>query len=81
MNLDAELIDELALLIRFRAGGRSVMDLHESPDPAVAAAAKRMFQKGLLGDAEDVELTDTGREAMDHLSALLNLLSPPLEPI
>jgi len=43
MHLDPELIDELALLRRFSMGGPVAMDLHDNPDPAVTAAAGRMF--------------------------------------
>ena len=57
------------------------MDLQDNPDPAVTAAAGRMFAKGLITAADGGQLTDSGRQAIEHMERLLNLLDPPLEPI
>ncbi len=81
MQIDSELIDELALLRRFSMGGPVAMDVHDNPDPAVVAAAGRMHEKGLITEPEGGQLTDSGREAVEHMNALFNLLDPPLEPI
>jgi uncharacterized protein (TIGR02647 family) len=81
MHLDPELIDELNLLRRFSMGGPVAMDLQDNPDPAVTAAAGRMFAKGLITAANGGQLSDTGHEAVEHMERLLNLLDPPLEPI
>lgn len=83
MVLDAELIDELNLLLRYRmtstpAGG---VDIGEAADPAVIAAAQRLYQKGLIERKDGGNLTDSGREAVDRLSRLVGQLEPPLEPI
>jgi len=81
MHFNPELIDELNLLRRFSRGGPVAMDVHDNPDPAVTAAAQRMFKKGLITGVDGGQLSDTGREAVEHLERLLNLLDPPLEPI
>lgn len=81
MHIDQELIDELNLLRRFSMGGPVAMNVHDNPDPAVIAAAGRMFEKGLITTAEGGQLTDSGREAIEHMERLFNLLDPPLEPI
>ena len=81
MHIDPELIDELALLRRFSMGGPVAMDVHDNPDPAIVAAAGRMHEKGLITEPDGGELTDSGREAIEHLDKLFNLLDPPLEPI
>ena len=81
MHLDPELIDELNLLKRFSMGGPVAMDVQDNPDPAVVAAAERMFAKGLITSEDGGELTDNGRAAIEHMEQLLNLLDPPLEPI
>jgi uncharacterized protein (TIGR02647 family) len=81
MHLDSELIDELALLRRFSMGGPVAMNLRDNPDPAVTAAAGRMFAKGLITAADGGQLTESGRQAIEHMEHLLNLLDPPLEPI
>jgi uncharacterized protein (TIGR02647 family) len=81
MHIEPELIDELSLLRRFSMGGPVAMNVHDNPDPAVIAAAERMFEKGLITTAEGGQLTDSGREAIEHMEGLFNLLDPPLEPI
>ena len=81
MHIDPELIDELNLLRRFSMGGPVAMDVHDNPDPAIVAAAARMFEKGLITQPDGGALTDSGREAVEHMSRLFNLLDPPLEPI
>ena len=81
MHIDPELVDELALLRRFAMGGPVAMDVQDNPDPAVVAAAGRMHQKGLITEPEGGQLTDSGREAIEHMERLFNLLDPPLEPI
>ncbi len=81
MHIEAELIDELNLLRRFSMGGPVAMNVHDNPDPAVIAAAERMFAKGLITAADGGQLTDSGREAIVHMERLFDLLDPPLEPI
>ena len=81
MHIDPELIDELALLRRFSMGGPVAMDVHDNPDPAIVAAAERMHEKGLITEPDGGQLTDNGREAIEHMEKLFNLLDPPLEPI
>ncbi|MEM7565434.1 MAG: TIGR02647 family protein [Pseudomonadota bacterium] len=81
MQIDQELIDELGLLRRFGMGGPVAMDVKSSSDPAVVAAAQRMFDKGLITSADGGSLTESGKQAVEHLDRLLNLLDPPLEPI
>jgi uncharacterized protein (TIGR02647 family) len=81
MHIDPELIDELNLLRRFSMGGPVAMNVQDNPDPAVIAAAERMFGKGLITAADGGELTASGHEAIEHMNRLFNLLDPPLEPI
>lgn len=83
MHLDSELIEELNLLMRYRmtstpGGG---IEIGQAAEPAVVAAAKRLFEKGIIEKADGGVLTDSGRQAVEHLTRLLNQLSPPLEPI
>lgn len=81
MHIDHELVEEISLLRRFGMGGPVAMDLHDNPDPAIVAAAARMYEKGLITSPDGGQLTDNGRAAVEHLDQLLNLLDPPLEPI
>ena len=81
MHIDHELVEEIMLLRRFGMGGPVAMDVHDNPDPAIIAAAGRMHEKGLITSADGGALTDSGRQAVEHLEQLLSLLDPPLEPI
>ena len=81
MHIDRELVDEIILLRRFGMGGPVAMDIHENSDPAVIAAAARMYEKGLITSVDGGAFTDSGRKAAHHLDQLMSLLDPPLEPI
>lgn len=79
MHISAEIVDDMTLLRRFSLGGLGNMDFEDNPDPAINDAALRLRDKGLID--ENNRLTDAGREAVEHLTRLFNLLDPPLEPI
>jgi len=82
MNLDPELIEELSLLQRFSLNSTAEgISIPASGDPAVVAAAQRLFEKGIISLSDGGQLTDSGREAVEHMNRLFNQLSPPLEPI
>ena len=82
MHLDPELIDELSLLKRFGLNSTAEgISIAATGDPAVVAAAERLFEKGIISDSDGGHLTDSGREAVEHMNRLFNQLSPPLEPI
>ena len=82
MNLDPELIEELNLLQRFSLNSTAEgISISASGDPAVVAAAERLFEKGIISLSDGGHLTDSGREAVEHMNRLFNQLSPPLEPI
>lgn len=79
MHISPDIVDDMNLLRRFSLGGLGNMDFHDNPDPAISDAAARLQQKGLIDD--NSQLTASGREAVEHLTRLFNLLDPPLEPI
>ncbi len=82
MSLDPELIEELSLLKRFSLNSTAEgISIPASGDPAVVAAAERLFEKGIISLSDGGQLTDSGREAVEHMNRLFNQLSPPLEPI
>ena len=83
MQIDSEIIEELKLLMRYRmtstpTGG---IEIGQAADPAATAAAQRLFNKGIIERVDGGALTDSGRDAVDHMMHLFNRLSPPLEPI
>lgn len=82
MYLAPELIEEINLLMRLHLNPSSEdISISGSADPEVAAAAKRLYNKGLVSKEDGGRLTDAGSEAADHMNRLTNLMSPPLEPI
>lgn len=82
MNLNPELIEELSLLQRISLNSTADgIKIVATGDPAVVAAAERLFDKGIISDSDGGHLTDSGREAVEHMNRLFNQLSPPLEPI
>ena len=83
MPIDAKLVEELNLLIRYRMTStpRGGIQIGQAAEPTVIAAARRLFDKGLIECADGGVLTDDGRQAVDSLDRLLGQLSPPLEPI
>ena len=74
MHLDSELIEEITLLKRFSMGGAVAMDLQDNTDPAMLAAAKRMFEKGLISALDGGRLTESGEAAVEHLNGLMSFL-------
>jgi len=82
MNLDPELFEELKLLKRISLDSTAEgIDISSAAGPALIAAAERLFEKGIISRVDGGQLTDSGREAADHMNRLFNQLSPPLEPI
>ena len=82
MHIVPELIEELSLLKRFSQNSSAdEINIPATGDPAVVAAAQRLFEKGIVSDSDGGHLTDSGREAVEHMNRLFNQLSPPLEPI
>lgn len=82
MHLDPELVEELNLLMHILTNSSPEdVNISANADPAMIAAAQRLFDKGLVSTEAGGQLTDAGREAADHLNRLTNLMSPPLEPI
>jgi len=82
MYLDPELIEELSLLRRISLNlSEQEIDLSTIGDRAVVATAGRLFEKGIISSADGGRLTDSGRDAVEHMNRLFNQLSTPLEPI
>lgn len=81
MQIEPELIEELSLLKRISQNSTEAINIPASSDPAIVAAATRLAEKGIISGSEDGHLTESGREAVEHMNRLFNQLSPPLEPI
>ncbi|MCP3686959.1 MAG: TIGR02647 family protein [Gammaproteobacteria bacterium] len=82
MHLDSELIEELNLLSRYRMNPSAAgIEIGQAAEAGIIAAAQRLHEKGIITRPDGGALTDSGREALEHMIRLFNQLSPPLEPI
>ncbi|NLJ93096.1 MAG: TIGR02647 family protein [Aeromonadales bacterium] len=79
MRYQPELLDELNLLQHFDLDTtQQGIKVHQDAEPAMIAAAKRLYEKGLITLVDGGYLTDLGREASKHAQALLTLLREPV---
>ena len=76
MEFNESLMHELNLLSKFPATSMEGLKIHHSADPALVAAATRLFDKGLITLNDGGYLTDLGREAAETTALLFGLLSP-----
>ena len=75
MALSAELVEEFRLLTQFNlASIQEGIKVHGSANPEMIAAAERLFEKGLVSQADGGYLTDLGIEAAEHAQAVLTIL-------
>lgn len=81
MIFSADLIEELHLLSLFDVEStQQGLKLHEhSAAPAAIAAAKRLYEKGLITQDDGGYLTPLGWEAAEHAQALLTILTSRAE--
>jgi uncharacterized protein (TIGR02647 family) len=76
MPYTPELVHELNTLIRFDLdSGQQGIKVHKNADAAIQAAARRLYAKGLITQADGGYLTRLGREAAEHAQALLGILT------
>lgn len=51
--------------------------IHKDAEPAVAQAASRLFDKGLITQADGGYLTELGRQCAEHLQLAVRILQQP----
>ncbi|MCF2949319.1 TIGR02647 family protein [Paraglaciecola aquimarina] len=67
MTFSAEMVDELNLLLKFP--NKSLMQgikVHGDAEPNMVAAAKRLFEKGVITQPDGGYLTDLGHDLFEH---------------
>ncbi|MCW8996434.1 MAG: TIGR02647 family protein [Psychromonas sp.] len=75
-NYSDTLFEEMKLLAKFPEKSQlEGIKIHHSAGPGVLAAAKSLFEKGLITQEDGGYLTDFGLETADHLHHLLATLS------
>jgi uncharacterized protein (TIGR02647 family) len=73
--LNPDLVQEIDLLNLFDLNSvQHGIKIHHEADPARIAAARRLFDKGMISQQDGGYLTDRGLETAEHAQALLRLL-------
>lgn len=77
MPFSPEHLSELNLLTRFNPSSLQAgikVHSHEAP-PEMVAAAKRLYEKGIITQPDGGYLTDLGIETLEHTQRLLGILT------
>jgi uncharacterized protein (TIGR02647 family) len=79
MALSAQLQDEFNLLLQFDlSSSLAGLKVHSQASPQSIAAARRLFEKGLVDHVDGGYLTALGREAAEHLQAAHRIVNTPV---
>ena len=75
MSYTAEIINELNVLMLFDLSNNlEGIKIHHTAEPAVIAAAQRLFERGIITLADGGYLTSLGLQAAEHAQALFTML-------
>lgn len=76
MSYTAEIVEELNILARYNLDStQEGIKVHSSAEVEVISAAQRLFEKGLISQADGGYLTNMGLSAAEHAQAALRILS------
>jgi len=76
MSYSMENLAEVNLLIRYKSSASlEGIKIHKTADPAVIAAAQRLFDAGFITQIDGGYLTPLGAEAEEHAQSLLMMLN------
>jgi uncharacterized protein (TIGR02647 family) len=76
MSLTTELIEELRILSHYNLDSlQEGIKVHGSANTESISAANRLFEKGVLSQADGGYLTDLGVESAEHIQAALTILN------
>lgn len=77
MLYNQDLLDELNVLARYNlASAQEGIKIHKDAAPEVIAAAKRLFDKGLIDHQDGGYLTHLGLEVAEKVQSVLTILCP-----
>ena len=75
MSYNPQITEELNILARYNLKTtQEGVKIHSSAEPEVIAAAQRLFDKGLVSQADGGYLTELGRKAAQHTQDLLLIM-------
>lgn len=76
MSLTPELLEELDLLNLYNLNTtQEGLKIHHDAEPSKIAAAQRLYDKGIVSQADGGYLTDRGVETAQHVQVLVNMLA------
>ena len=76
MSVPAELLAEIEVLNLYPDGSiREGIKVHHDASEALIAAAKRLFDKGLISQEDGGYLSSLGIDAVEHVHGLLTILT------
>lgn len=76
MPITVDMLDEMNILMMFDVSTTLAgIKVHSDATPDAIAAAQRLFEKGLLTQADGGYLTTLGYEAAQHLQSSVQILS------
>ncbi len=76
-QLDTELLAELNVLRLFSLESlQEGIKIHSNATPENRAAAKRLFNKGLISQIDGGYLTLRGKQVAEHLESIMHILRP-----
>ena len=71
---DDFVLNSTCLFNTMRATRRPALKVHHDAAPEVVAAARRLFEKGLVSQRDGGYLTKLGQDAAEHLQLVRNIL-------
>lgn len=76
MSFTPDLVEELNLILKFpNTSLMQGLKIHTDADPAVINAAQRLFDKGIITQADGGYLTDLGYDLAEHAQIIQSALS------
>ena len=80
MLFTPEVVEELNVLMRFSMESiQQGIKIHSNAEPALIAAGQRLYDKGVLSQADGGYLTDLGLEAIELAEKLINIMNSSAE--
>tara|TARA_R110002074_G_scaffold145034_1_gene293326 strand:+ start:192519 stop:192764 length:246 start_codon:yes stop_codon:yes gene_type:complete len=81
MKFNQDSINELNILLQYDLSNiEQGIKIHHDADPAIVAAAARLFKKNLINKMDGGYLTSIGITAAEHAQATAGLLNIKLSP-
>ncbi len=76
MLYNTKIVDEINILARYSLKtSQEGLKIHSSAESSVIKAAQRLFDKGLITQADGGYLTPLGRKAAEHAQDLLQIIA------